>query len=532
MSYYYNNSNNNNSSNNNYSNYMQQNMNNNLVSSDSGLTLMNNNGSNSTVLPPSQLQPLSLEELISTGICSNSITNSSRSNTLLQDDRSTTSLNYSNNGPDSGKIYKPIPQSVRQPHLLLSEMNYSTNGNKNFNDQIQQSHNNNNNTNSINNMLSQSSNSMHLLPSENNTTVIQPHLYSESNNNNNDNKDDNNNIQDSQLIPRVTKGRYKHNDFQIMRTLGTGSFGRVHLVQSTHNYRYYAMKVLKKAKIIKLKQVEHTNDERLMLSTVTHPFIIRMWGTFQDLNFVYMIMDYIEGGELFSLLRKSHKFPVPVAKFYAAEVILAIDYLHENDIIYRDLKPENILLDKYGHIKLTDFGFAKYCPGVTFTIVGTPDYIAAEIIQTKGYNKSVDWWSLGILIYEMLAGFTPFYDSNTLKTYDNILNATLRFPSSKNFTPEVIDLLSKLINRDLTQRLGNLQNGVEDIKNHLWFQEVNWSKMLKKNIETPYEPPIKAGHGDTSQYEFFEEDSEDMKQYGIMLNTDESDPYNNVFAGF
>ncbi|XBW34656.1 hypothetical protein QEN19_000223 [Hanseniaspora menglaensis] len=492
MSYYYNNSNLS------FSDYSQQqskalntgdNLNNAHVEGDSTLTLLN-----SKMLPPSQLQPLSLEELISSGNGgAASIGNSSRATTLLQDDGSSAFLNV-NSMPDTNKIYKPVPQTVRQPHLLLNESNC---GNRVLS----------------NKTMALSDNESHPnQPYQTQLHVPEPHGASR--------------------IPRITKGRYKHNDFQIMRTLGTGSFGRVHLVQSTHNYRYYAMKVLKKAKIIKLKQVEHTNDERLMLSAVANPFIIRMWGTFQDLNFVYMIMDYIEGGELFSLLRKSQKFPVPVAKFYAAEVILAVEYLHENDIIYRDLKPENILLDKYGHIKLTDFGFAKYCPGVTFTIVGTPDYIAAEIIQTKGYNKSVDWWSLGVLIYEMLAGFTPFYDSNTLKTYDNILNATLKFPSSKNFTPHVIDLLTRLINRDLSQRLGNLQNGVEDIKNHIWFQEVNWVKMSKKNIETPYEPPIKAGHGDTSQYEFFEEDSDDMKQYGIMLNTDESDPYDNMFEGF
>ena len=430
-------------------------------------------------LPPSQLQPLSLEELLSNNQYNNS-SSASNCDTLTTNlnnelESSTSVLTLMDNDFTS-KLHKPIAQSVRQPHLLLNEtypVNEITNNEKN------------------------------------NSTESQ-----------------------YQIVPRITKGKYKHNDFQIMRTLGTGSFGRVHLVQSTHNYRYYAMKVLKKSKIIKLKQVEHTNDERLMLSAVNNPFIIRMWGTFQDLNFVYMIMDYIEGGELFSLLRKSKKFPVPVAKFYAAEVILAIEYLHKHDIIYRDLKPENILLDKYGHIKLTDFGFAKYCNDVTFTIVGTPDYIAAEIIQTKGYNKSVDWWSLGVLIYEMLSGFTPFYDSNTLKTYDNILNAPLKFPMSKNFSNEVIDLLTKLINRDLSQRLGNLQNGVEDIKNHIWFQEVNWHKMFKKNIETPYEPPIKAGHGDTSQYEYFEEDTEDMKQYGIMLNLGEEDPYQDAFDGF
>lgn len=157
----------------------------------------------------------------------------------------------------------------------------------------------------------------------------------------------------------TTKGKYSLNDFQILRTLGTGSFGRVHLARSVHNGRFYAMKTLKKERVINMKQVEHTNDERRMLKLAQHPFIIRMWGTFQDCHNLFMIMDYIEGGELFSLLRKSQRFPTPVAKFYAAEVFLAIEYLHNLDIIYRDLKPENILLDKNGHIKLTDFGFAR-----------------------------------------------------------------------------------------------------------------------------------------------------------------------------
>lgn len=322
---------------------------------------------------------------------------------------------------------------------------------------------------------------------------------------------------------RVTGGKYSLQDFQILRTLGTGSFGRVHLIRSRHNGRYYAMKVLKKEIVVRLKQVEHTNDERLMLSIVTHPFIIRMWGTFQDAQQIFMIMDYIEGGELFSLLRKSQRFPNPVAKFYAAEVCLALEYLHSKDIIYRDLKPENILLDKNGHVKITDFGFAKYVPDVTYTLCGTPDYIAPEVVSTKPYNKSIDWWSFGILIYEMLAGYTPFYDSNTMKTYEKILNAELRFPPF--FNDDVKDLLSRLITRDLSQRLGNLQNGTEDVKNHPWFKEVVWEKLLSRNIETPYEPPIQQGQGDTSQFDKYPE--EDIN-YGVQGE----DPYADLFNDF
>lgn len=328
------------------------------------------------------------------------------------------------------------------------------------------------------------------------------------------------------LLPQkstVSKGKYTLHDFQIMRTLGTGSFGRVHLVRSVHNARYYAIKVLKKHQIIRMKQIEHTNDERRMLKLVEHPFLIRMWGTFQDSRNLFMVMDYIEGGELFSLLRKSQRFPNPVAKFYAAEVTLALEYLHSHNIIYRDLKPENILLDRNGHVKITDFGFAKEVITVTWTLCGTPDYIAPEVITTKPYNKSVDWWSLGILIFEMLAGYTPFYDVTPMKTYEKILAGEVTYPPF--FHPDVVDLLSKLITADLTRRLGNLQSGPQDIKSHAWFAEVVWEKLLAKDIETPYEPPITVGVGDSS---LFDQYPEEQLDYGVQCD----DPYSQYFVDF
>ncbi|KAI3402796.2 pka1 [Candida oxycetoniae] len=323
----------------------------------------------------------------------------------------------------------------------------------------------------------------------------------------------------------TTKGKYTLNDFQILRTLGTGSFGRVHLTRSIHNGRFYAMKVLKKERVVNMKQVEHTNDERRMLKLAQHPFIIRMWGTFHDCHNLFMIMDYIEGGELFSLLRKSQRFPTPVAKFYAAETFLAIEYLHNLDIIYRDLKPENILLDKNGHIKLTDFGFAKEVTDVTYTLCGTPDYIAPEVVATKPYNKSVDWWSFGILIFEMLTGYTPFYDPTPMKTYENILNGTITYPDY--LPPDILDLLQKLIVKDLTQRLGNLQGGSDDVKYHPWFKEVIWERLLSRDIETPYEPPITSGVGDTSQFDRYPEDKD--LDYGISAV---EDPYQHLFEDF
>ncbi|CAG8656196.1 12636_t:CDS:2, partial [Dentiscutata heterogama] len=239
------------------------------------------------------------------------------------------------------------------------------------------------------------------------------------------------------------ESKFLLSDFTICRTLGTGSFGRVHLVQSKHNNKYYAMKVLKKSEVVRLKQVEHTNNEKHILEQVQHPFLVNLWGTFQDSCNLYMVMDYVVGGELFSILRKTQRFPDHVAKFYAAEVILAFEYLHSKDIIYRDLKPENLLLDRNGHIKITDFGFAKYVPDITWTLCGTPDYLAPEIIQSKGYGKAVDWYSLGVLIFEMLAGYPPFYDEDHMRLYEKILAGRIKYPSF--FDSDAKDLLKRLL---------------------------------------------------------------------------------------
>ncbi|PPJ56725.1 hypothetical protein CBER1_08665 [Cercospora berteroae] len=323
---------------------------------------------------------------------------------------------------------------------------------------------------------------------------------------------------------RETRGKYTLQDFVINRTLGTGSFGRVHLVQSKHNQRFYAVKVLKKAQVVKMKQIEHTNDERKMLQRCRHPFLITLWGTWQDSKNLYMVMDFIEGGELFSLLRKSQRFPNPVAKFYAAEVTLALEYLHSMDIIYRDLKPENLLLDRHGHIKITDFGFAKEVPDITWTLCGTPDYLAPEVVSSKGYNKSVDWWSLGILIFEMLAGFTPFWDSGSpLKIYENILKGRVKYPPYIH--PDAQDLLSKLITADLTKRLGNLHGGSKDVMNHAWFAEVTWDRLAKKDIDAPYVPPVRGGAGDASLFDKYPEETEAYGQSG-------DDPYGKSFPDF
>ena len=194
-----------------------------------------------------------------------------------------------------------------------------------------------------------------------------------------------------------------------------------------------------------------------------------------------------------------------------------MEYLHANNIVYRDLKPENLLLDRHGHLKITDFGFAKEVPDITWTLCGTPDYLAPEVVSSKGYNKSVDWWSLGILIFEMLCGFTPFWDSGSpVKIYENILRGRIKYPPYLN--PDVVDLLSQLITADLTKRLGNLHRGAEDVKDHKWFAEVTWDRLARKDIDAPYVPPVRGGQGDASQYDKYPEENEGYGYHGM-------DPY-------
>jgi protein kinase A len=238
-------------------------------------------------------------------------------------------------------------------------------------------------------------------------------------------------------------------DYTMLRTIGTGSYGRVHLVQRAYDEKIFALKVLKKTLVLNTKQLEHIKNERQILAEINHPFIVKIHQTGQDRNNVYMLMEFISGGELFNVLRKAKVLPLPAAKFYAVEVLLALEYLHSKGIIYRDLKPENILLDQFGHVKLVDFGFAKYTTGTTWTLCGTPAYIAPETLAGKGYTKAVDWYALGILIYEMIAGYPPFNEHQDMKMYEQIIQRPIQFPI--NFDDTAKDLVLRLCEKDPTQ---------------------------------------------------------------------------------
>jgi len=293
--------------------------------------------------------------------------------------------------------------------------------------------------------------------------------------------------------------------FELLDTLGTGSFGRVRLVKFLQDGNFYALKILKKSEVIYLKQVEHVKTEKKLLEEISHPFIVNLLGAYQDDKTLYLMMEYIIGGEFFSHLRKAGRFPNDTSRFYAGQITLTFEYLHSLMILYRDLKPENLLLDRDGNCKVTDFGFAKKVEYRTWTLCGTPEYLAPEIILSKGHGKAVDWWALGILMYEMLAGYPPFYDEDPLGIYQKILEGKIKFPW--HFDRHSKDLIKKLLTADLTKRLGNLKGGAEDIKKHKWFAEIDWQDMLDKKMTPPIKPDVEDDK-DTRNFEKYPDSTE------------------------
>lgn len=313
------------------------------------------------------------------------------------------------------------------------------------------------------------------------------------------------------------------NDFDIIRTLGTGSFGRVLLAKDKEApHTFHAIKLIKKSIVIKLKQVEHTINEKNILACISCPFVISLHTYFQDKLNLYFVIEYINGGEMFTHIHRNKNFSYDIAKFFAAEVMLALEYLHNLDIIYRDLKPENLLIDSRGHVRVTDFGFAKRVSHRTWTLCGTPEYLAPEIILSKGYGHAVDWWALGVLIYEMRCGHAPFYDANQMEMYRKIVDGQYSFPAT--FKDDEKDIISKFLTFDLTRRLGNMKEGTRDIRNHHYFKDINFDDLYNLRVTSPYIPKV-SGAGDASNFDRFEEEPIEWNDTGI-------DPYEEIFKDF
>lgn len=333
----------------------------------------------------------------------------------------------------------------------------------------------------------------------------------------------------------VNPGKIKlgPSDFELKKVLGKGGYGKVFQVRKTTGRDancHFAMKVLKKASIVRnQKDTAHTRAERNILEAVKHPFIVELHYAFQTGGKLYLILEYLSGGELFMHLEREGIFLEDTTCFYLSEIILALEHLHSLGIIYRDLKPENIILDAQGHVKLTDFGLCKehIQEGiVTHTFCGTIEYMAPEILTRSGHGKAVDWWSLGALMFDMLTGLPPFTAENRKKTIETILKGKLSLPAY--LTPDARDLIRRLMKRQVSQRLGSGPNDAEAVRGHPFFKLVNWVDVIGRRLEPPIKPLLR-GEDDVSQF-----DTKFTKQIPID-SPDEStlsESVNLIFEGF
>ncbi|RXG43434.1 hypothetical protein VDGE_00776 [Verticillium dahliae] len=325
-------------------------------------------------------------------------------------------------------------------------------------------------------------------------------------------------------------GKLQIEDFELLKLVGKGSFGKVMQVRKKDTHRIYAVKTIRKAHIISRSEVAHTLAERSVLAQINNPFIVPLKFTFQSPAKLYFVLAFINGGELFHHLQKEQRFDVNRSRFYTAELLCALECLHGFNVIYRDLKPENILLDYQGHIALCDFGLCKLDmkdEDRTNTFCGTPEYLAPELLMGQGYQKTVDWWTLGVLLYEMLTGLPPFYDENTNEMYRKILSEPLHFPGHDIVPPAAKDLLIKLLNRKPEERLG--ANGSAEIKAHPFFHAIDWRKLLQRKYEPAFKPSV-VDALDTNNFdpEFTNEAPQDSFVDGPML----SQTMQNQFQGF
>uniref|UniRef100_A0A8C3C385 non-specific serine/threonine protein kinase n=1 Tax=Cairina moschata TaxID=8855 RepID=A0A8C3C385_CAIMO len=301
------------------------------------------------------------------------------------------------------------------------------------------------------------------------------------------------NIKEIAITHHVKEGHEKADpsQFELLKVLGQGSFGKVFLVKKISGSdarQLYAMKVLKKA-TLKVRDRVRTKMERDILVEVNHPFIVKLHYAFQTEGKLYLILDFLRGGDLFTRLSKEVMFTEDDVKFYLAELALALDHLHSLGIIYRDLKPENILLDEEGHIKLTDFGLSKESidhEKKAYSFCGTVEYMAPEVVNRRGHTQSADWWSFGVLMFEMLTGTLPFQGKDRKETMTMILKAKLGMPQF--LSPEAQSLLRMLFKRNPANRLGAGPDGVEEIKRHPFFSKIDWNKLYRREIHPPFKP--------------------------------------------
>ncbi|WCJ36008.1 protein-serine kinase 1 [Euphorbia peplus] len=295
----------------------------------------------------------------------------------------------------------------------------------------------------------------------------------------------------------VVKAKISPTDFDILRVVGQGAFGKVFQVRKkgshfggNHDDGIYAMKVMRKDTIIKKNHVDYMKAERDILSKLSHPFIVQLRYSFQTKSKLYLILDFVNGGHLFYHLYRQGIFSEDQARVYTAEIVSAVSHLHKCGIVHRDLKPENILMDPDGHVMITDFGLAKEIDesSRSNSMCGTTEYMAPEILLSKGHNKDADWWSVGILLFEMLTGQPPFAHKDRKKLQERIIKEKVKLPP--RLTSEAHSLLRGLLEKDPARRLGSGPSGGDEVKRHKWFRLINWKKLEARELEPKFTPDV------------------------------------------
>ena len=362
----------------------------------------------------------------------------------------------------------------------------------------------------------------------------------------------------------LRKGRQRQTirDYESIAIIGRGAFGEIHLCREIKTGKIVAVKKIKKELIIEKNQIMHIRNEQLFMSKVKSPWIVELRASFQEDDYLYLIMEYLPGGDFMNLLIEKDKLSEEESRFYIAELILAVETIHSYDCIHRDLKPDNILIDKNGHIKLSDFGLAKVSDKLydynasknlninsqkapsklthkrnEISCVGTAYYVAPEVLIKKGYGQEIDWWSVGIIFFEMLCGYAPFCDEETQKVCFKIINHEkyLQVPPEVKLSKEALDLINKMI-CDPIKRLG--RNGASEIKAHPFFKGIDWEN-IRTTMKPPFIPEIED-ECDTKYFEKFEEiepfypktkkiKRKDMEYLGFTYKGEDGDKLDKVY---
>lgn len=309
--------------------------------------------------------------------------------------------------------------------------------------------------------------------------------------------------------PAVGDSSIGLSSFAPIRLLGKGSFGQVYLVKRKGTDKCYALKAQLKSMVVAQNLHKYVYAERNVQSKMSHSFIVKLHCAFQTKSRLFTVMDYCRGGDLGSLLQRERRLSVDRARIYVCEILLAIEELHRHDIIYRDLKPDNVVMDEEGHVMLTDFGLSKQGmkeTDFTQSFCGSVAYLAPEVLHRSGHSRTVDWYLLGVLLYEMLVGVPPYFDRNKYKLFDNIKRGPLQVPC--DIPHDALDLIVKLLNRDPKKRLGAGPGDAEEVKKHPFFKGVDWREVLERKLKPP-KPSIKPVVEREEAFHMFKELEED-----------------------